>query len=264
MNERRAFFREIAAAALSVTGAAERAMADTEDIERYRRQLAAPDWGPQAQAARAGAGVLVVGAGALAAPVAQYLAGAGVGRLGIVDDGDVELAGLHAELLHYTPDVGEPKVHSAVAKLRFLNPDVVVEPYPARFDAAMVEGQDLVVDCSDAARTRIAVNDACCGWEVPLVSGGLGALHGHLLTVRPGETACLRCAFPDALPPAASGVIGPAAGIVGSLMALRAMALLGGRERVAGELLHVDLHALAVTREAVARRSGCEVCGAVR
>src|ERR671920_2069722 len=98
------------------------------------------------------ASVLVVGAGALGGPVALYLAGAGVGRLGIVDDDAVELSNLHRQLLHFTPDVGAPKAESAAAKLRFLNPGVVVEPYRARFEPengpALVEGQDLVVDCS--------------------------------------------------------------------------------------------------------------------
>ena len=104
-------------------------------MERYSRQLVLPEWSEAAQRALGEASVLVVGAGALGSPVATYLAGAGVGRLGIVDDGDVELSNLHRQHLHFTPDVGVPKAHSAAAKLGFLNPEIVIEPYQAAFNA---------------------------------------------------------------------------------------------------------------------------------
>ena len=132
-----------------------------------------PEWSEAAQRALEKASVLVVGAGALGSPVALYLAGAGVGRLGIVDADDVELSNLHRQILHFTPDVGVPKAHSAAAKLGFLNPEVVVEPYQVRLDAAnagaLIEGADLVVDCSDSFETRYAVNAACCAAGIPLV-----------------------------------------------------------------------------------------------
>ena len=132
----------------------------------------------------------------------MYLAGAGVGRLGIVDDDDVELSNLHRQLLHFTPDLGVPKAHSAAAKLGFLNPEVVVEPYQVRLDAAnaagLIEGADLVVDCSDSFETRYAVNAACCAARIPLVEGGVLGMSGLVMAIRPGEGACYRCAFPDA------------------------------------------------------------------
>ena len=160
----------------------------------------------------------MVGAGALGSPVATYLAGAGVGRLGIVDDGDVELSNLHRQHLHFTPDVGVPKAHSAVAKLGYLNPEIVIEPYQAAFNAAMVEGQDLVVDCTDSFEARYAINAACCAAGVLLVEAGVVGTSGLVMAIRPGETACYRCAFPQAPPPGAvptcaeAGVLGPAAG----------------------------------------------------
>ena len=130
-----------------------------------------------------------------------YLAGAGVGRLGIVDADDVELSNLHRQILHFTPDVGVPKAHSAAAKLGFLNPGVVVEPYQVRLDAAnaagLIEGADLVVDCSDSFETRYAVNAACCAARIPLVEGGVLGTSGLVMAIRPGETACYRCAFPE-------------------------------------------------------------------
>ena len=146
-GSRRSFFRDLAAAVASANEATEplrdrpsrrrRPVAPLTDaeIERYSRQLVLPEWGEAAQLALAEASVLVIGAGALGGPVALYLAGAGVGRLGIVDDDAVELSNLHRQPLHFTPDLGVPKAESAAAKLRFLNPDVIVEPYQVRVDA---------------------------------------------------------------------------------------------------------------------------------
>jgi molybdopterin-synthase adenylyltransferase len=235
-------------------------------LERYSRQLVLPEWSEAAQRALAEASVLVVGAGALGSPVASYLAGAGVGRLGIVDDGDVELSNLHRQHLHFTPDIGVPKAHSAIAKLGFLNPEVVFEPYQARFNAAMVEGQDLVVDCADSFETRYAVNAACCAARVPLVEAGVTGLSGLVMAIRPGETACYRCAFPHAPAAAPScaeaGILGPAAGVIGSLQALEALKLLAGLpDPLTDSFLQVDLADHAFVRVRVGRRDDCPDCG---
>jgi molybdopterin/thiamine biosynthesis adenylyltransferase len=237
------------------------------DVERYSRQLVLPEWSEAAQRALADASVLVVGAGALGSPVATYLAGAGVGRLGIVDHGDVELSNLHRQHLHFTPDLGVPKAHSAVAKLAFLNPEIVIEPYQAAFTPAMVEGQDLVVDCTDSFEARYAVNAACCAAAVPLVEAGVVGMSGLVMAIRPGESACYRCAFPQPPPAggvptcAQAGVLGPAAGVIGSLQALEALKLLAG---VPGALtdafLQVDLATSDFLRVAVRRRADCPDC----
>ena len=235
-------------------------------LERYSRQLVMPEWSEAAQQTLGDASVLVVGAGALGSPVATYLAGAGVGRLGVVDGGNVELSNLHRQHLHFTPDVGVPKAHSAVAKLGFLNPEVVVEPYQASFGPAMVVGQDLVVDCTDSFASRYAINAACCAAGVPLVEGGVIGLSGMVMAIRPGETACYRCAFP-APPPSAqtcaeAGILGPAAGVIGSLQALEALKLLAGLENpLTDAFLHVDLASHAFTRVSVRRRDDCPDCG---
>jgi adenylyltransferase/sulfurtransferase len=117
-----------------------------------------PQWSEAAQLALRDASVLVVGAGALGSPVSLYLAGAGVGRLGIVDSDAVQVSNLHRQLVHYSPDVGVAKVRSATAKVRFLNPEVEVEPYETRLEAGnvgeLLEGFDAVVDCSDSFETR--------------------------------------------------------------------------------------------------------------
>jgi molybdopterin-synthase adenylyltransferase len=241
-----------------------------DQMERYSRQLVLPEWG-EAQQLRIGKrSVLVVGAGALGSPVAMYLAGAGVGRIGVLDDDAVEISNLHRQLLHFTPDVGQSKAHSAATKLRFLNPGVEVDPYQVRLDAdnagGLIEGHDLVVDCSDSFETRYAVNAACCTAGVALVEGGVVAWGGLVMTIRPGESACYRCAFPAPPPGAAScaegGVLGPAAGVIGSLQALEALKLLGGLgTELRGAFLQVDLADCSVTRVAVTRRADCPDCG---
>ena len=273
---RRGFFRELA----SVVASAREAAAEPEpeapppeltdaEIERYSRQLVLPEWGAAAQLAVTEATVLVIGAGALGAPVALYLAGAGVGRIGILDDDAVELSNLHRQLLHFTPDVGVAKAESAAAKLRYLNPDIVVEPYQVHADAenaaALVEGQNLVVDCSDSFATRYAVNAACCAARVPLVEAGVLGMSGLVMSIKPGRTACYRCAFPvephDAPRCADAGVLGPAAGVIGSLQALEALKLLTGvAPPITDGFLQVDLATAEFLRVRAGRRDECPDC----
>jgi molybdopterin/thiamine biosynthesis adenylyltransferase len=267
MSGRRAFFRELAGtgrrAAEPDPGAAVRD--ELAALKRYSRQLVLPEWGDAAQRALGEASVLVVGAGALGSPVATYLAGAGVGRLGIVDDGEVELSNLHRQHLHFTPDVGVPKAGSAAAKLRFLNPEVVIEPYQARFAPAMLAEQDLVVDCTDRFETRYEINAACCAAGVSLVEGGAIGLAGMVMAIRPGETACYRCAFPQ--PPrsapscAEAGILGPTAGVIGSLQALEAIRLLAGLpDPLTDAFLQVELASGTFLRVSVRRREDCPDC----
>ena len=271
MSDRRGFFGEALGAAVRAgretpAPAPPGGLTDAE-LDRYSRQLVLPQWSEAAQLALREASVLVVGAGALGSPVATYLAGAGVGRLGVVDHDAVELSNLHRQPLHFTPDVGVPKAHSAAAKLGFLNPGVIVEAYQAPFGAAMLEGHDLVVDCSDSFATRYEVNAACCAARTPLVEGGVTGLSGMVMAIQPGESACYRCAFPAPPPPgtapscAQAGVLGPAAGVLGSLQALEALKLLAGLEgALTGAFLQVDLADLGFLRVAVARREDCPDC----
>jgi len=291
MSERRAFFRELASAAREARSATDAAPAaptppedvrlprrdpdrlDDAELERYSRQLVLPGWTEAAQLALRRSRVLVIGAGALGAPVAMYLAGAGVGHIGLIDDDDVELSNLARQLLHFTPDLGRPKAESAAAKLRFLNPEIVVEPYRVRLDpgnaAGLIAGQDLVVDCSDSFATRYAVNAACCAAGVALVEGGVLGTSGLVMAIRPGRSACYRCAFPEPPPSGAAatcaeaGVLGPAAGVVGSLQALEALKLLGGvGEPLLDAFLQLDLAGADVLRVRVRRQAGCPDCAA--
>jgi molybdopterin/thiamine biosynthesis adenylyltransferase len=240
---------------------------EAED-DRYARQLVFEGWGEAQQRRVADADVLIVGAGALGSPVASYLVGAGVGRVGIADGDTVALSNLHRQHLHYTPDVGSPKAHSAVAKLQLLNPDVMIEPYQVRLDAdnaeGLVIGHDLVVDCTDAFTSRYVVNAACCEAGVPLVEGGVLGLSGLVMSIRPGETACYRCAFPGAGGPVAcdiQGVLGPAPGVIGSLMALEALKLLGGLDgALLDAFLQIDLATGDFLRVSTSRRADCPDC----
>jgi molybdopterin/thiamine biosynthesis adenylyltransferase len=279
-NSRRGFLRELGlAAARQVANRIDTdeppapvapSRLSEDEMQRYSRQLVLPEWSEAAQVTMREASVLVIGAGGLGSPVAMHLAGAGVGRLGIVDGDAVEISNLHRQHLHFTPDLGVAKAASAAAKLRFLNPEIVVEDYYAHLDAdnvgGMVEGQDLVVDCSDTFATRYAVNAACCTAGVPLVEGGVVGWSGLVMGIRPGETACYRCAFPiepvDAPSCAEAGVLGPAAGVIGSLQALEALKLLtAAAVPLTDAFLQVDLASLDVLRVSVQRRPDCPDCG---
>ena len=277
-NSRRGLFRDLAAAAAKAAIPDERPkpvkpraplLSDAE-LERYSRQLVLPEWTEMAQLALRDASVLVIGAGALGSPVALYLAAAGVGRLGIADDDGVELSNLHRQLLHFTPDIGVPKVESAAAKLRFLNPEILVEPYQVRVDATnargLVEGQDLVVDCSDSFETRYAVNAACCAAGIDLIEGGVVGWNGLVMTIVPGGTSCYRCAFPaepeGARSCAEAGVVGPAAGVIGAIQALEALKFLTGAQApLVDAFVTVDLATYETVTVNVRRRPDCPDCG---
>jgi molybdopterin/thiamine biosynthesis adenylyltransferase len=244
------------------------------ELERYSRQLVMPEWSGAAQERLGAASAIVVGAGALGSPVCLYLAAAGVGRIGVVDPDPVELSNLHRQPLHFTPDLGVPKAQNAAVKLRALNPEVQVDPYPARLDSfngqAIVASADVVVDCTDSFESRYAVNDACCAVGAPLVTGAVLGLGGQVLSVRPGESACYRCAFPVE-PPAGSvpscreaGVLGAVAGVVGSIQALEALKLLSGVGRpLLDTLLQIDGATMQQTLVSTSRRSDCAACARV-
>ena len=244
------------------------------DLERYSRHLVLPEWSGMAQARLKAASAIVVGAGALGSPVLAYLAGAGVGRIGIVDDDVVELSNLPRQPLHFTPDQGTNKAVSATAKLNLMNPAVMVEPYPATLDAmnaeAIVTGADVVVDCSDTFATRYVVNDACCALGIPLVEAGVLGFDGLVMAIRPGESACYRCAFPVEPDPGSvpscreAGVLGPVAGMVGSIQALEALKLLTGAvQPLLDKIVQIDARTLEQTIVATSRRPDCAACARV-
>jgi len=242
------------------------------ELERYSRQLLMDDWGAGAQERLRSARAMVVGAGALGSPVATYLAAAGVGQIGLADPDAVELSNLHRQPLFFSPDLGAPKAEVAAAKLGLLNPEVAIEPYPVEVTAANAEaivmGADVVVDCTDRFESRYVVNDACCAQGVPLVEAGVVAFEGLVLTIRPGESACYRCAFPVAPPPESrrgcreAGVLGAMAGVVGSFQALEALKLLSGvGEPLCDRIMRMDGMTSEQTIVRTSRRPECPACG---
>ena len=230
----------------------------SEEIERYARHLVLREIGGPGQAKLKAARVLAIGAGGLGAPLLQYLAAAGVGTLGIVDDDAVSLSNLQRQVIHATGDVGRPKVASAEAAIRRLNPHVAVAVHPARLTAenarALVRGYDVVADGSDNFETRYAVSDACFYEGKTLVTAALGQFDGSLTTIRAHERGpdgrpnpTYRCLFPAPPPPGAvptcaeAGVLGALAGVMGSLMAMEVIREIAGfGEGLVGRLLMVD------------------------
>ncbi len=229
-----------------------------DEIDRYARHLVLRDVGGPGQAKLKAARVLVIGAGGLGAPLIQYLAAAGLGTIGIVDDDAVSLSNLQRQVIHGTPDIGRPKVDSAADTVRRLNPHVAVEAHRVRLTApearSLVRAYDLVADGSDNFETRYAVSDACYHEGKPLVTAALGQFDGSLTTIRAHERGpdgrpnpTYRCLFPSPPPPGAiptcaeAGILGALAGVMGSLMALEVMReIVGFGEGLVGRLLMVD------------------------
>ena len=207
------------------------------DLERYARQIVLREVGPEGQRRVRAASVAVVGAGGLGSASLLYLAAAGVGRITVIDDDRVSLDNLQRQVLHDTGAVGEPKTHSALRRVDALNPEVRVRTVERRLDAenavALLRGHDLVLDGSDNFSTKFAVNDACVALGIPAVIVGILRFDGQVVTVPPGAP-CYRCLFRDEPPPgqvptcSAAGVLGPVAGVVGSLQAAEALRLLLG------------------------------------
>jgi molybdopterin/thiamine biosynthesis adenylyltransferase len=242
------------------------------DRLRYDCQLVLKDVGERGQEKLRNASVLVVGAGGLGAPVLYYLAAAGVGRLGVVDDDVVELSNLQRQILYTTDDIGRSKAHTAAARLRALNPDVDVRAHELRLKAAnvleLVRDHDVVVTAVDNFPTRYLINDACVLERKVLVDGAVLRMVGLAMTVKGGETACYRCLFPEPPPPAAvvscseAGVLGPVPGTIGAIQALEVLKVITGAGRpLYDRLIQFDGAAMSFTEVEVARVPSCPVCG---
>ena len=243
-----------------------------DQIARYGRQLILPEVGPKGQEKLKQSSVLIVGAGGLGSPAALYLAAAGVGTLGIVDEESVTLSNLHRQILYRTEEIGWPKSLSAQARLTRLNPEIAVRAIHGRFAAAnateLVCSAHVVLDGSDNFATRYLVNDACVLANRPLVHGAAIGFDGQLLTVRPKASACVRCLFPEPPKPDAvpscqeAGVLGSAVGVIGTLMAHEALKLLLEVGELLTDRLLVFEGKRSRFRETPLRRNpSCAVCG---
>jgi adenylyltransferase/sulfurtransferase len=237
-------------------------MLSAEELERYARHIVLREVGGPGQAALKRARVLVIGAGGLGAPVLLYLAAAGVGTLGVIDDDKVSLSNLQRQVIHATPDIGRVKVESAADAIGRLNPNVAVVTHAERLTAAnalgLLQGYDIVADGSDNFATRYLVADACYFAKTPLVTAAVGTFDGTLTTIRAHERGkdgrpnpSYRCLFPEPPPPGTvpacseAGILGALAGVLGAMMALEVIReIVGFGEGLVGRLLMFDARAM--------------------
>lgn len=245
----------------------------TAELERYARHIVLREIGGAGQRSLKEARVLVVGAGGLGAPAILYLAAAGVGRIGIIDDDVVDHTNLQRQIIHADQRTGMPKVFSASEGAVALNPYVDIRPYNRRLTEetarVLLEEYDLILDGSDNFETRYLVNRAAHACGVPLISGALSQWEGQLSVFDPAQgTPCYQCVFPEApaagLAPscAEAGVLGPLPGVVGSMMAVEAVkCITGAGETLRGKMLIYDALYAQTRSIALDRRCDCEVCG---
>lgn len=243
-----------------------------EQTQRYSRHIILPEVGAKGQKRLMDASVLIVGAGGLGCPVGYYLAAAGVGSIGLIDDDVVEISNLQRQIAHSTRTIGIPKVISEKETLEGLNPDVSVTAIKSRITGANIRGlfedYDIIVDGSDNFPTRYLVNDTCVSMGKPLVSGAILRFEGQVTTIVPGEGHCYRCIFEEMPPPGLvpscqeAGVIGAITGVIGSLQAMEVMKLILRKGNVLkNSLLVYDALNASFSKLKVPKRNNCPACG---
>jgi sulfur-carrier protein adenylyltransferase/sulfurtransferase len=240
---------------------------------RYSRHLLIPEVGEEGQLKLLDSRILLIGAGGLGSPASLYLAAAGVGTLGIVDDDAVDATNLQRQIVHSTERLGESKAESAKRTIEALNPDVEVKTFQERLtsenvDRILGEGWDVVVDGADNFPTRYLLNDASIWHRIPVVHGSIYRFEGQVTVFNPHQGPCYRCLFPQPPPPelapscAEGGVLGVLPGVVGSIQATEALKLaLGIGEPLVGRLLLFDALAASFTEVSLRRDPACPVCG---
>ena len=243
-----------------------------DELYRYARHIALPDVGLEGQGRLKSGRVLCVGAGGLGSPLALYLAAAGVGTIGLVDDDVVDESNLQRQLLHGTGDIGRSKLDSALDRLRDVNPRVEVETHHARLSSAnaleILDGYDVVVDGTDNFPTRYLVNDACVLLGTPNVYGSVFRWEGQVSVFATEDGPCYRCLFREPPPPglvpncAEGGVLGALPGIIGTMQAMETIKLLlGAGKSLAGRLMIFDALDMSWREVALRRNPSCPVCG---
>ncbi len=242
------------------------------ELERYARHIVLREIGGAGQQKLKAARILVIGAGGLGSPALFYLAAAGVGTIGVVDDDEVSLSNLQRQVLHSEDRIGMPKVFSAQTGLNAINPHVEVLPFNRRLTAEnakeLFDGFDLVLDGSDNFTTRYLVNETCVALGLPLISAAISQWEGQISLYHPADgTPCYACVFPqapaDGLAPscAEAGVMGALPGVLGSMMAVEAIKFLtGAGQALKGEMLIYDALYGESRKFAVEKRQDCPVC----
>jgi len=243
-----------------------------ERMERYSRHILLKQVGVEGQRRLWNARILIIGAGGLGAPVALYLAAAGVGTLGIADGDDVELSNLQRQVIHFSEDVGKSKALSAEDKIRRMNPDVHVRVHPEFVRAEnilpLIEQYDFVIDGTDNFAAKFLINDACVLSGKPYSHGGILMFNGQTMTVLPGKSACYRCVFPAPPPPGVvptcsqAGVLGAVAGMLGTIQAAEALKFATGTGTpLSNALLIFDALDMSFRKVPLKRNPECPVCG---
>lgn len=242
------------------------------DAGRYERHLLLKQVGVAGQKRLLRSKVLIIGAGGLGAPAAMYLAAAGVGMIGLVDDDCVELSNLQRQIVHTTSNIGRKKVESAKEMLTEINPDIHIETYDTRATPenimSLIAPYDFVIDCVDNFETKFLINDACVIGKKPFCHGGVLRFEGQLMTYVPGEGPCYRCVFEEIPEPGTvpqcreTGILGVMPGIIGSLQALEALKyLLKTGSLLTGRMLVFDGLAMKFREVQLAHPSPyCKVC----
>jgi len=244
-----------------------------EEIQRYSRHLIMPEVGMDGQLKLKAAKVLCIGTGGLGAPLGQYLAAAGVGRIGLVDFDKVDLTNLQRQILFSTNDVGRPKIEAAAERLRGLNPDIQIDTFETMLTSAnaldILKDYDVIVDGTDNFATRYLVNDACVLLGKPNVYGSIFRFEGQASVFGYPGGPCYRCLYPEPPPPglvpscAEGGVLGVLPGIVGSIQAAETLKLIIGKgEPLVGRLLLFDALSMRFRELKLRKNSECPVCGA--
>ena len=242
-----------------------------DQVERYSRHIILPEVGGEGQQKIMNGKVLCLGAGGLGSPVALYLAAAGVGTLGLVDNDEVDITNLQRQVLHFTKDVGRAKTESAAEKLKELNPEIKINAHNEKITSEnindLIKDYDIIVDGTDNFPTRFLVNDACYFAKKKLVHGAILRFDGQVMTILPDEGPCYRCIYreppPEGLVPSCSqaGVIGTVAGIVGTIQANEVIKLLIGKGTpLSGRLLVIDAHEANFRKIKTKKDPRCPIC----
>lgn len=243
---------------------------DDEKLLRYSRQILLPEIDITGQEALLNSRIIIIGLGGLGAPVAMYLAAAGIGELTLVDFDTVDLSNLQRQIIHSTDSIGSSKVTSAKQALQSINPDIsyriIDEELSQKNLEVEVEQHDVVVDCTDNFSIRFAINQSCVNTSTPLVSGAVIRMEGQVTTFdyRKEDQACYQCLYPEEGEVedtcSTTGVLAPVAGIVGSIQATEVLKLLTGLPTLAGRLLVLDAKYMDWREIKLRKDSSCPIC----